>query len=294
MGASVSSALDPQQFTVVSRAKAALSEAHGALEVALDRDVLSVLGPIYGNIDFLIRTAIDLTDGRRARLAVVLHTSGGAIETTERIVGILRHFYRDVIFIIPDTALSAGTILAMSGDDIWMDFYSRLGPIDPQVLKNGKLVPALSYISQFERLIEKSRAGTLTSAEFALLKQFDLAELHQHEEAKALSWELLVTWLVRYKFKDWNETETRKEPVDEARRQSAAAGVAEKLSNHVRWHSHGRGISMETLRSEINIRIHDFGADAKTSEAIRGYFSLVQDLAQFSNLQQLVHSRGFL
>jgi len=52
-----------------------------------------------------------------------------------------------VDFLIPSHAMSAGTILAMSGDAIHMDYYSVLGPIDPQVEnQEGRLIPALGYL----------------------------------------------------------------------------------------------------------------------------------------------------
>jgi hypothetical protein len=106
-------------------------------------------------------------------------------------VNVIRHFYDEVVFIVPDVALSAGTVFVMSGDEILMDYYSCLGPIDPQVERDGKLVPALSYLVQYDRLIDKATAGTLTNAEFAILNKHDLAELHQFEMARDLSISLL-------------------------------------------------------------------------------------------------------
>ena len=45
----------------------------------------------------------------------------------------------------------------LSGDEIYMDYYSRLGPIDPQVNnQEGRQVPALGYLKQWERLQEKA------------------------------------------------------------------------------------------------------------------------------------------
>jgi len=52
-----------------------------------------------------------------------------------RIVIAFRHFYPDLWFIIPNFAMSAGTVLTMAGDRIFMDYYSTLGPINPQVAK---------------------------------------------------------------------------------------------------------------------------------------------------------------
>ena len=92
----------------------------------------------------------------------------------------------------------------MSGDNIYMDYYSVLGPIDPQMQnKEGKWVPALGYLDKINELIQKAQNNTLTQAEFIILKDFDLAELRAYEQAKELTIDLLKSWLVRYKFKTW-------------------------------------------------------------------------------------------
>jgi ClpP class serine protease len=95
--------------------------------------------------------------------------------------------------------MSAGTVLVMSGDTIHMDYASTLGPIDPQVRNRAEQwVPALGYLEQYDRLVEKSKAGTLTTAELTyLLQNFDPAELYQYEQERELSIALLEEWLVR-------------------------------------------------------------------------------------------------
>ena len=61
-------------------------------------------------------------------------------------VEITRYFYNEVYFVILDQAMSAGTIWAMSGDKIYMNYASSLGPIDPQVATpEGRWVPALGF-----------------------------------------------------------------------------------------------------------------------------------------------------
>lgn len=107
----------------------------------------------------------------------------------------IRHHYKEVYFVIPDKAMSAGTIFAMSGDKIFMSYFSVLGPIDPQIEKDGRLVPALSYLSQYQRLWARAEAGALNTAEYALLSKLDLGELHQFEQARELSIDLLENWL---------------------------------------------------------------------------------------------------
>lgn len=92
----------------------------------------------------------------------------------------------------------------MSGDNIYMDYYSVLGPIDPQVQnKDGKLVAALGYLDKVNELLEKARKNEISNAEFLILKDLDLAELREYEQAKELTIDLLKKWLVKFKFKNW-------------------------------------------------------------------------------------------
>ena len=148
-----------------------------AIEAMLEADGLTILSPINSGLEHLVKVAIEAREERRRTLAVILDTPGGVVEVVERIVRVLRHHYDEVKFVIPDRAMSAGTVLAMSGDDILMDYHSCLGPIDPQLLIGDRLVPALSYVSQLDALIEKSRTERLSTAEVVLLQKLDLAEL---------------------------------------------------------------------------------------------------------------------
>ena len=85
---------------------------------------------------------------------MLLTTTGGSLNPVKRIVNIFRNFYKEVNFIIPDYAYSAGTVMCCSGDKIYMDYYSVLGPIDPQVRnKDGKFVAALGYLDKILYLI---------------------------------------------------------------------------------------------------------------------------------------------
>lgn len=132
-----------------------LDERGEAVEAAAGADVLTYIGPIYGYASDAIKDAVETIQPRRGKLLVVLETGGGYIDQAERIARIFRHHYRRVDFLVPAFAMSAGTVLVMSGDSILMDYASILGPIDPQVARGNDLVPALGYLVQYERLIEK-------------------------------------------------------------------------------------------------------------------------------------------
>jgi ClpP class serine protease len=147
-----------------------------ALEEHFQADILTYFGPFEGGEISFLKIIEDLANEptKKEKIYIVLTTGGGSATVVERIVNIIRHHYREVNFIVPDYAYSAGTIFCMSGDNILMDYFSVLGPIDPQVLnKEGRLVAALGYLDKINQLIQKAQNNELTQAEFIILKDFD-------------------------------------------------------------------------------------------------------------------------
>ena len=66
-------------------------------------------------------------------LDLFLHTPGGDATAVESIVKYLQCvFGKNIIAIVPQMAMSAGTMLACSCKKIIMGKHSSLGPIDPQ------------------------------------------------------------------------------------------------------------------------------------------------------------------
>ena len=258
-------------------------------------DMLTIFGPIMPTVDHRVRLAIEDMMERRSGLLVIVDTPGGIVEIVERIVGTLRHYYSEVKFLVPDRAMSAGTVLVMSGDAILMDHFSRLGPIDPQLHIEGKPTPTsvLSYLEQFERLVAKSKEGTLTSAEVVLLQKLDLADLRQYELAAELSVKLITDWLVQYKFKDWTTHSSSGQTVTTEERRNRAEEIARALSDQERWGTHGRGIDRDIL-SSLNLRIDDLEADSTLSNLVKEYFWFFQEFAYKLQQPSLVHSRSYI
>ena len=224
---------------------------------------------------------------------IILETNGGYIEVTERVVQTIRSHYSLVNFIIPSHAYSAGTVLAMSGDDIYMDYFSRLGPIDPQLPKDDKMVPALGYLIQYERMIEKSKKGILTTAELAyFVEKCDPAELYMYEQARQLSITLLKEWLVDYKFKNWIKTETRGKKVTSAMKKARASAIARILNKTEYWHTHGRGISINVLREKLKLKINDFSKKENLNSKLKDYYNLLTDYMGRRGQMAIIHTRN--
>lgn len=267
------------------------------VENKLEGTVVFLHGPLIPQVVPIFRDFIEAEKAANnlPRLVVIVHTSGGTAEAVERLVDIMRHHYEEVDFVVPRVAMSAGTILCMSGDKIYMDYSAALGPIDPQVPgPDGALIPALGLLDKVAELIERSREN-LAPAEVALLQEVDLSQLRAYENAKELTNDLLKSWLAKYKFKNWtaHQTDTSKmgQVVTPAEKEIRAQEIATALADNNRWKSHGRFISMSSLR-ELRLRIEDFGEDPELSGAIRGYHDILLELAE-TRLQTpfLLHGR---
>lgn len=264
------------------------------LEKHLKADVLVYYGSIVHGSDSIIKDVIEGLPNKKETLYIILTTGGGVLLPVQRMVKVFRHYYKEVNFIVPNYAFSAGTILCMSGDKIYMNYFSCLGPIDPQVEnKDHKLVPALGYLDKINELLEKARQNTLTQAEFIILKDFDLAELKQYEHERDLAISLLKTWLTHYKFKDWNKHSNGKAVTSEEK-EKRAIQIAESLSDNNRWNTHGYPIDMEILTKELKLKIEDFSLDPKLNNLIIKYNECLEEFISIKKHQHFVQTRNFI
>lgn len=260
------------------------------LEKKLASDVVAINGPIVKEMLPMIRDGIEMMkkNSQRNKLSIILTTNGGSAEVAERLVYIFRKHYDEVDFFVPDYAYSAGTILCMSGDNIFMDYYSVLGPIDPQVMnKDEVFVPALGYLDKIKELVDMAKAGTISEAEFLILKDFDLAELKAYEQAQNLTVDLLKEWLVKYKFKNWNRTEGNNTQVTKEMKTERAEEIAKELGDYNKWLSHGRALNIEKLTS-IGLKIEDFGLDQELSDQVKYFHNLMIENMQASGLSSQI------
>ena len=266
------------------------------IEEILNADVLTIFSPIWSGLENIVKNAVELSQDRKDRIAVVLDTTGGYVEVVERMVYVIRKHYAEVYFLVPDRAMSAGTVFVMAGDQIFMSYSSCLGPIDPQIEKDGKFVPALSYLKQYEQLYEKAESGQLNTAELVLLNNLDPGELYHFQQLVKLSHDLLTEWLSTYKFKDWDIHSSTGNPVNPKEKRKRAEEIAEVLSNHERWRSHGRMISRDTLTSDsegIHLKIEKIEDNSDLSIALDDYVGLLKDYMLREQLDLFIHTREY-
>jgi ClpP class serine protease len=71
---------------------------------------------------------------RNKGLDLLLHTPGGDGAATESLIFYLREMFgSDIRAVVPQIAMSAGTIIACSCKSILMGKHSNVGPVDPQM-----------------------------------------------------------------------------------------------------------------------------------------------------------------
>ena len=111
-------------------------------------------------------------------LDIILHTPGGSALGASQIVRALKAHKGRKTFFVPYEAFSAGTILALTGNEIFMSEVASLGPIDVQY---GN-VPAAAFAS----LLKYKRVRDIDDDGLRLAVKADNAMRVYHKKAVAL------------------------------------------------------------------------------------------------------------
>ena len=227
-------------------------------------------------------------------LDFLLETPGGLAEVTVDIVNLLRPRFKHVAFIVPHFAMSAGTILVMSGDEILMDHRSSLGAIDPQFMgPDGRPQPAQAILTGIETIKKAVDAnnGNLHPVYVPILRNVDPGKLQSALNASELSRVLVSDWLAKYKFKEWSTHSSNGQPVTPEERLSRAREIAENLCLHQNWLSHSRPIKIPELE-QLRLKINDYGKVPELQEAIWALWVNLHFFMTSSNVYKVYESES--
>jgi len=216
---------------------------------------------------YFIKDLLEESKNTNRKLDIYLETPGGRGETAEEIVKYIRKKYDNVSFVICGEAKSAGTILTMSGDEILMTDTGSLGPIDAQMRIGRSQISAYDYTNWIEGKRLEATRGPLNQVDIAILAQISPGELEGAINAQEYAVDMVKQWLVKYKFKNWNFTETSHKKVTEEMKEKRAAEIATALNNHSLWKTHARSLKKEDLE-ELNLKITDLEKDKKLKEIV--------------------------
>ncbi|HEY4280358.1 MAG TPA: hypothetical protein VGM91_19205 [Conexibacter sp.] len=181
-------------------------------------------------------------------LDLLLHTPGGDVDQAERIVFLCRKRVGAGAFrvVVPDSAKSAGTLIAIAADSIVMGDPSELGPIDPQVTittANGESMtrPAQSFLDGLREIVDAAE-NELSAAYFPLLDKLDPALIDFCRKALMRSERFAEKFLAKHMLKD--------EPPEKAKQ------VAHALNDVEKHLSHGAVIDAEdAIRTGLRVEL---------------------------------------
>lgn len=186
-------------------------------------------------------------------LDLILHTPGGDPTATEGIVKYLHNkFGEDIRVIVPQLAMSAGTMLACSAKVIIMGKHSCLGPIDPQY--GG--VPAYNIVTEFREA--KSDLDNNPDAKHyweLQLKKYPAAFFYTVLDAINLSDALVSEWLLEYMFGDEDKKDSKKK----------VNRIVGKLNANNK--SHSRHFTSNFCK-QLGLNIIDLEADQELQELV--------------------------
>lgn len=187
-------------------------------------------------------------------LDLILHTPGGNPTATEGIVKYLHSkFGNNIRVIVPQMAMSAGTMLACASNEIIMGKHSCLGPIDPQY--GG--IPAYNIITEFrEAKADLDNNPTSKTYWEMQLKKYPAAFFYTVMDSIRLSSVLVTEWLTNYMSADeTNGAEKRKK----------VSKIVNKLNANNK--SHSRHFTVNFCK-ELGLNVTALEDDQSLQEAV--------------------------
>ncbi len=183
---------------------------------------------------------LDRTKG----LDLVLHTPGGETPATESLVDYLHSMFgTDIRAIVPQLALSAGTMIACACKQILMGKHSSLGPVDPQF----RGLPAHGVIEEFKRAFDECKSDQLKIAVWQpIIAKYSPTLIGECEKAIKWSEQMVKQWLLTGMFKGKRNKNAR---VDR---------IWKELGDHALTLSHARHLSFD--------KCHEIGLEVKSLE----------------------------
>lgn len=186
-------------------------------------------------------------------LDLIIHTPGGSIPAIEAIVKYLRSkFGTDIRAFIPQLAMSAGTMMACSANQIWMGKQSSLGPIDPQ-LNN---IPCRGVVNEFEQAISEIKKDPNRLAIWQLvIGKYHPTFLGECQRLITWSETMVADWLMTGMFES------------DRSRKSKSSTIAKTLSDHGANSLHSRHISMQEAQA-MGLNIKELETDQELQDCV--------------------------
>lgn len=186
-------------------------------------------------------------------LDLLLHTPGGDMAATESIITYLRAIFgNDIRAIVPQIAMSGGSMIACACREILMGEHSNLGPFDPQV--GG--TPAQAIFADLQRAEAAMRADQSTAYVWQpILQRYNLGFFSQCAQAIKMADEVVTKNLMECMFAG---------EIDAA---DKAKAIVELLGSHNETKTHSRHIHVAQARG-LGLKVVSLEDDEKLQDAV--------------------------
>lgn len=179
---------------------------------------------------------------RSKGLDLILHTQGGSLAPTESIVYYLKKMFgNNIRAIVPQIAMSAGTMIALSTKEIIMGKESNLGPIDPQY--GG--ISCAGIIDEFETATKEVTDDPRKANVWGpIISKYHPTFIGECRNAVDWADKIATEWLEENMFSD------------ELDKQQVVENIVNNLSSRKKTLSHSRHIHGDELK-RLGVRIID-------------------------------------
>lgn len=190
---------------------------------------------------------------REKGLDLILHTPGGSVAATEGLVHYIRSIFGgDVRAVVPQLAMSAGTMLALSCKSVVLGKQSSLGPIDPHL--HG--IPADVIVTEFRRALREVVKDPKKAPVWApILSRYTPSFLTQCEYA--------VQWSRAFVRDSLKENMLRKSQ----KKDELARNIVRALSSAAVNKAHNKHLHIERLR-KLGIAVEALEDDQDLQDAV--------------------------
>lgn len=220
-------------------------------------------------------TAIHKLDHSKG-LDLIMHTPGGEVTATEAIGNYLREVFNgDIRIIIPQLAMSGGTMLSCIGKEIIMGKHSNIGPVDPQF--GG--IPCYGVIQEFENAKNEIAKNPATIPLWQMIiNKYHPTFIGQCYKAIELSKELTEEWLENGKM--FENDENKKEKIKT---------IIKYLNNNAETKIHSRHIS-NIKAKEIGLKVTDLEEDDNFQDAVLSIHHCYMHTFSHSNAVKIIEN----
>lgn len=217
---------------------------------------------------------LDRTKG----LDLILHTPGGSIAAAESLVDYLRRMFgTDIRAIVPQIAMSAGTMMACACNEIVMGKQSNIGPIDPQL--NG--MPATGVLREFEQAIKEIKDDPARIAVWqVIIGKYHPTFLQQCKNSIDWSKTVVQQWLRTGMFNGDSQASAK------------ATRIVKALTDDDSMKNHGRHVHIDQCK-KLKLKIVDLEADQDFQDLVLTvHHAFMQTIGEATYVTKIVENHN--